>query len=205
MTSLLPTVLTAKRGNWQRFKARQRNQRFLALVKKIYTRDKYTCRFCGFQTKKYLSVVNKDHNYSNNKSSNLVTACSLCTQCFFLDSLGQDGKTGGYVIYLPEISQADLNHFCRVLFSSMLKDAPYKGKLQTSFLSLKDRSQIVEQLFGPGSSNPNTFGQALIDSNLEHKQLKHPALVNLRLLPERKFFAEQVKYWKKTVFDQIPL
>lgn len=201
----LPVVLNAKRGNWQRFQARKRNQRFLAVRDKIFVRDRHTCRYCGFQSQKYQEVVNHDNNYANNKTANLVTACSLCAQCFFLDSVGQDKNTGGYVIYLPEISQADLNHFCRVLFSSMLRDAPYKGKLQTTYMSLKDRGQTVDQLFGPQSHEPTTFGQTLIDTNLNNKVSQLELMKNLRLLPRRVNIPDQVKYWKETVFDQIPL
>lgn len=203
--SLLPIILTARRGNWQRFKARERNQRFLAIQKKIFERDNNTCRYCGFAANKHQVVVNHDQNYSNNKANNLVTACIFCAQCFFLDQIGKNNNTGGYVIYLPEITQADLNHTCRVLFSSLLRDAPYKGKLQNTYLSLKDRTAFVDEMFGPNSSNPNIFGQALIDSNFNAEQLNHPALLNLRLLPERKCFSEAILYWKTTVFDQIPL
>ena len=202
---LLPIVLTSRRGNWQRFMARRQNKRFLAIEKKIFARDYNTCRYCGFQANKHQVVVNHDHNYSNNKSKNLVTACIFCAQCFFLDQIGKNNRTGGYVIYLPEMTQADLNHVCRVLFSSLLRDAPYKGKLQNTYLSLKDRINTVNDIFGPNSSNPNIFGQALIDSNFSAEQLQHSALNSLRILPERKFFSKEIIYWKTTVFDQVPL
>ena len=202
---LLPIILTARRGNWQRFAARGRNQRFLALQKKIFHRDQDSCRYCGFTSLKHQVVVNHDHNYSNNTAENLVTACIFCAQCFFLDQIGKNNNTGGYIIYLPEINQADLNHICRVLFASLLRDAPYKGKLQNTYLSLKDRMTFVDEIFGPNSSNPNTFGQALIDSNLSTEQLQHQALLNLRILPEKKCFTEPILYWKNTVFDQVAL
>jgi intracellular multiplication protein IcmJ len=204
---LLPITLTAKRGNWPRFRARRNNQSYLKLEEKILARDEYTCRFCGFTSDKYQVVVNinSDYNAGQSKPDNLATACSFCAQCLFLDGIGQGNNWGGSIIYLPEISQADLNHFCRVLFSSMLRDAPYKGKLQTAYLSLKDRENAVNDIFGPKSSDPYTFGQALIDSNLNDDQLQHPVMTHLRLLPERKNFTQEVNYWKSTVFDQLPL
>ena len=202
---LLPIVLTARRGNWQRFAARRRNQSFLTIQKKVFARDHNTCRYCGFHSGKYQVVTNYDHDYSHNKPDNLVTTCVFCAQCFFLDQIGKNNITGGYVIYLPEFSQADLNHICRVLFSSLLKDAPYKGKLQNTYLSLKDRMSQVDEIFGPNSSDPNVFGQALIDSNLSINQLQNSTLANLRILPERKYFTKEIAYWKETVFDQVPL
>lgn len=202
---LLPIFLTAKRGNWQRFVGRKTNPAFLPLRDKVFARDEHTCRYCGYQDMKYQEVVNIDQNYDNNALENLATACSLCAQCFFLDSLGLDGKSGGLIIYLPEINQADLNHFCRALFCSMLRDAPYKGKLQAAYLSLQDRAKFLEDIFGPHSQEPEQFGRALIDSGLTETQLHNPIFTELKLLPIRKFFKEQAEYWKTTVFANIPL
>jgi intracellular multiplication protein IcmJ len=204
---LLPIVLTAKRGNWPRFRSRRNNKSFLSLEKQVLARDQRTCRYCGFSSEKYQQVVNINNDYSPGQSTinNMATACVFCAQCLFLDGIGHDNNWGGTLIYLPEISQADLNHFCRVLFASMLRDAPYKGKLQTAYLSLKDRENIVNETFGPKSSDPYTFGQTLIDSNLSSDQLQHPLMMQLRLLPDRKCFTEEILYWKTTVFDQIPL
>jgi intracellular multiplication protein IcmJ len=204
---LLPITLTAKRGNWPRFRSRRSNPNFQKLEAKVFARDQNTCRYCGFASEKYQVVVNINHDYNpgQSKPENLATACVFCAQCMFLDGIGQGNNWGGSIIYLPEISQADLNHFCRVLFSSMLRDAPYKGKLQTAYLSLKDRENAVNEIFGPKSSDPYTFGQALIDSNLNEDQLKHPVMTNLRLLPDRKCFTQEINYWKSTVFDQLPL
>lgn len=201
----LPIKISATRGNWSRFVSRRKNQSFLEAQTKVFARDKDTCQYCGFQSKKYMVVVNKDNNYSNNKLSNLATCCSLCYPCFFVDKIGSVKGTGGYLIFLPEISQADLNHFCRVLFSSMLKDAPYKGKLQASYLSFKERSSIIDDIFGPNSHIPHSFGQSIIDSDLTVEQLDKPVIENIRYLPDRKYIKDQVIYWKNTIFDQIPL
>ena len=205
MKNNLPLIITARRGNWQRFLSRRRNKRFLEIQQKVFVRDESTCQYCSLQTDKYLWVVNTDQDYANNHVNNLATACSFCAQCFFIDCIGQNNRMGGTVIYLPEVSQADLNHFCRVLFTSMLRDAPYKGKLQSTFMSLLDRTKVVEEVFGPESSQANTLGQALIDSSLSAEQLRHPLMKNLRILPNRKNFTVEIEYWKKTIFDQIPL
>lgn len=201
----LPIVLSAHRGNWQRFMARKSNKSFLEVRDKIFARDDFTCRYCGFQAKQYQEVINADQNYENNKLDNLVTACQFCAQCFFLDSVGLDSKSGGTVIYLPEINQPDLNHFCRALFCSMLRDAPYKGKLQSAYLSLQDRAKPIEEVFGPNTQDPTVFGQSLIDSGLTAAQLKHPIFTELKLLPTRKFYKTQAEFWKTTVFANIPL
>jgi len=205
MSTLLPITLTAIRGNWNRFQARLKNPHFQEVQKKILARDNYTCRYCGFESDKFNFVVNHDHDYKNNVAKNMVTSCPFCTQCFFLDGIGKDENMGGLVIYLPEVSQADLNHFCRVLFCSMLRDAPYKGKLQSTYLNLKDRLQYTEELFGPDTGSPATFGQALLDSGIKKDQLQSKVMENIKLLPLRKYFAPQINYWKRSIYSQIPI
>lgn len=202
---LLPVSLSARRGNGQRFLSRKSNKAFQNAALTVFKRDDYTCRYCGFQSQKYQEVVNIDHNYSNNKLNNLATACTFCSMCLVLDIVGIDGRSGGSIIHLPEINQADLNHFVRALFCSLLRDAPYKGKLQSVYLSLQDRSKPVEEVFGPGAHDPSTFGQSLIDSGLTEQQLKHPVLTELKFLPARKYYKDQAQYWKTTVFANIPL
>ena len=203
--SLYPLILSARKGNYRKFQARRQNKNFMAIKQKILVRDQNTCRFCGFKSDKYQEVVNIDQNYSNNVAPNLATACSFCTQCFFLDAIGSDASMNGEVIHLPEISQADLNNFCRVLFCSMDKDTPYKNRLQAIYLSLKDRTNAIDNCFGPDSHDPNIFGQGLVDTNLSEEELRHPLLREVRLLPIKKNFKEQIDYWKKTVFAKIPL
>lgn len=195
----------AKRGNWQQFMARKSNKSFLATEKRVLERDKNTCRYCGFTCDRFMSIVNHDHNYQNNTLSNLVTACSLCMPCFFIDSLGSDGKTGGLLIWLPTISQSDLNHFCRALFCSMLRDASYRGKLQSTYIGIQERKQEVEALFGPHTSEPAIFGQTLIDSGITPEKLKHPIMQAIKLLPLRKYFLEQSNHWRQTTFAVIPI
>ncbi len=205
MADLLPVTLTAQRGTWRLYSARKRNNSFLSIKKRVLQRDNYTCRFCGFFAKEFQEVVNIDQNYKNNKPENLATACCFCAQCFFIDAVGLDSNTGGNIVHIPEISQADLNNFCRVLYCSLDKESAYKGKLQAVYMSLKDRSKEVINCFGPDSSDPRVFGQGLLDASLSKDELQHEVLKHLRLLPSRKSFSVQIDYWKKTVFAKVPL
>ena len=204
---LLDVKLTAKRGNWQRFVARRKKPKFKELEKTILARDDCTCQYCGFRSDKFQLVLNKNQNYSPAHTiiSNMVTSCIFCAQCFFLDGIGTTKATGGWLIYLPEISQANLNNFVRVMFTSMLNDAPYRGKLHTTYLSLKDRTKEIDDVFGSTSHDPFTFGQSIIDCNFSEDELNLPLMQNIRLLPDRKCFTRQIDYWKKTVFADIPL
>ena len=72
-------------------------------------------------------------------------------------------------------------------------------------MSLKERGKIVEEVFGPETNKPNVLGQALLDCNFSAKQMKHPSIKSLRLLPDRHKFRKETIYWKNTIFDEIPL
>ena len=63
-----------------------------------------------------MEVINLDGNYKNNKVTNMVLACPLCAQCFFLEMIGKVANTGAILIYLPEISQEDLNLYAMLYF-----------------------------------------------------------------------------------------
>lgn len=203
---LLPLHLVAKHGNWAQFLKRKKNPPFQKLEKTILERDGNACRFCGFTSDKYQEIVNIDHNYQNNEPGNLATACNFCAMYGFVDGICQGNKQTATLILLPELSATALNHFARVLFCCMLKDGPYKGKLLATYLSLQERKEPLEELLGPGSSNPLVFGQSILDAQIDlSKQLSHPLTQHIRLLPGRKYFKTQLEYWRQTVFSQLPL
>jgi intracellular multiplication protein IcmJ len=198
MTNLYPIKLTATPEAWRIFSLRKADPAFKIFNQQTLERDQYTCCFCGFQAKQGQEVINLDNNYRNNKPSNLVTACCLCTQCFFLETVGKDDNSGGIMIYLPEITQNDLNGFCHVLFSAMSNATDYRTDAQNIYRGLKLRSQAVEEKLGEGLSDPALFGRILIDMpDKDRIHIAEKILPPLRLLPSYTKFAKQVKIWSE--------
>jgi len=200
---LHPIQLSATSGMWRLFAIRKADPAFLDFANKILERDKYTCQFCEFQAKQYQEIVNLDHNYLNNKATNLVTACCFCTQCFFLEAVGKNEYGGGTLIYLPEISQNELNGFCHVLFCAIANATGYQTDAQNIYRTLKSRSKIVEQNLGEGMHNPTLLGQMLIDSHIsDREKTSNEILKNLRLLPSHEKFSEQIKVWATAALEE---
>jgi len=196
--SNLSIVLTASLTNFSQFASRRGNPKFRAACKKVWQRDDYTCQYCGFQAKDYQEVINKDQNYRNNKFDNLVTACVFCTQCFFLESVGDNGYGGGTLIYTTEISQPDINALCHVLFCAMVNNSQYSESAQAIYQMLKMRSNLVEKSFGEGMSDPNIFSKVLLDYQATHNDKNIKKLLrHLRLLPARGRFSKQIEHWAK--------
>ncbi len=195
--------LKASAGAWRLYSARQADPRFKAFQKKVFERDQFTCRFCGFQARELQEVINLDGNYTHNKLSNLATSCCFCAQCFFIESVGVGGYGGGSLIYLPELLQSELNSLCHVLFCAITNDTGYKSTAQSIYRSLKFRTQPVEEKFGEGSSDPAVFGRLLIDSGYVDRDESDSIFRDVRLLPSRAKFRKQIEKWAAGALEEV--
>ncbi len=188
--------LTATANNWRLFVLRKSDSAFLNFQEKIHARDHFTCQFCGFEAKQFLETINLNGNYLSNKRDNLVTACGMCAQCFFLEAVGKSDFGGGVLIYLPELSQTELNALCHVLFASQLYRLKEASNASSIYRGLKLRAQIVEEQIGEGMSNPALFGQMLIDAKVEKAPEFHSAMAkSIRLLPNLSRFSAEMVAW----------
>lgn len=194
-----PLQLDAKSGNWRLFAARKADPAFRKFSEKVWQRDNYTCQFCGFQARIYQEIVNLDRNYRNNKIDNLTTACCFCTQCLFLEAVGKSDYGGGTLIYLPEMTQPELDGLCHVLFCAIANATNYRADAQSVYRSLKLRAQPVEEKLGEGMSQPAVLGQLLIETDTPSEII----LQDLRLLPSRSKFNQQIEDWAKAAMEEL--
>lgn len=195
--------LAVNLSGWRIFVRRREDKPFLPVAEQVYKRDNYTCQYCGFQARQYQEVVNLDGNYANNKLSNMVTACCFCSQCLFIQSVGVDEMGGGQLVYLPEMSQADLNSFCHVLFCAMGNGTGYQDSAQAIYRSFKFRSQQVESKFGTGTSNPTIFGQLILEHEAKNPETKLNVLQEIRLLPSYTKFKIQLDAWAAAALEEL--
>lgn len=195
--------LRASPGAWRLYAARQSDIKFKSFEQKIFNRDHYTCQFCGFQAKMYQDIINLDGNYLNNKADNLATSCCFCAQCFFLESVGVGGYGGGNLIFLPELTQAELNSFCHVIFCAITNDTGYKMVAQTIYRSFKFRSQVIEDKYGEGTSDPSIFARLIIDSRSVNPEKSDEIFKDIRLLPSRAKFRKQIEHWAASALQEI--
>lgn len=201
---MYPLKLSANFEAWKAFTVRKSHKDFLQFSQRVFARDDYSCQFCGFQAKEFQEVVSLDGDYYQAKLANSVTACCFCAQCLFLESVGTGNFGGGTLIYLPEVSQADLNSFCHVIFCAINNDTEYKSSSEAIYRSLKFRAHPIEEQFGEGTSEPSVFGQLLIDSgNQNNQELQQVMQTSIRLLPSRIRFKTQIERWSKIAMSGL--
>jgi intracellular multiplication protein IcmJ len=182
--------LSASFENWKLFWLRRTHPRFQPIAQKVFERDQYTCQFCSIAAPlAKFEVINLDANYQNNKASNLVTACPLCAQCCFIESIGTGSFGGGVLINLPEISQNQLNALVNEAFLATHTKSAQAVSAENILRDFKFRSADVEKIFGDGMSDPAKFGMLMLTANLPKAQL-NKILLPLRLLPIRTRFLE---------------
>lgn len=190
--------LRATPNDWRLFMIRRADTRFLEFQKKVHARDEYTCQFCGFKARECMESVNINGNYLENKLNNLATACGFCAQCFFLEAVGKSDFGGGVLIFLPEMSQQELNALCHTLFASQIYRLKTAVNAKSIYRSLKLRAQLIEEKLGEGLSNPARFGQMLIDVSQEKKkELQSLLQGSIRLLPNIASFADELATWAR--------
>lgn len=194
-------------SGWKMMRMRDRNKAFTSTLLKILQRDNNTCQFCGFAgIQKQMYVVNIDGNYNNNVANNMCCSCSICTRCVLLGSFeaGDEQDSVERLIICNELSQVQLNHIYRVLLTSMANPSLGQAEVaKTLFRSLRNRANLVDELFGANASDTRVFSQAVFDSGIsEHKNLRH-ILQNLRYLPTRNSFYKEWPLWKNQLKSQL--
>lgn len=193
---LLPIVLSAKRSSWRMLDthADEHDTRYSAIRPQILERDDNRCRFCNFKAAKYMEVHHIDDDHGNNDPKNLATACGFCHMCFHLGMCGI--KDAGTIIWCPEITQADLNNLCRVLFVSINNAGKYSDISRNIFNNLESRAGVIKDELGDGAVMPGMLGQAFLDMSEEQYESRGKRLPGLRLLPKMPAYIKQVAYWQ---------
>lgn len=211
-------ILSASRKSWKMSSSHGTEfdkdyKKHKAVWDKVWERDKFTCYYCQFTSKKHQEIHHLNDEHDDNSLDNLVTVCPLCHQSFHLDLAST--TNGGKIIWLPEFSQQELNYLCRAIFiaieeSEMAetenREAVGFAKIARTFeTSLAERTLIVDHHFSSGASEPSVFANALIKMSPELYEKRSQTLSSFKLLHLRNRFPVQVKYWKNQTFKDLPV
>lgn len=166
------------------------------LVKKVHLRDKNTCLFCGWNERNLslLSVSSLTCNYDMNTSQkHLVTSCVICQ---LTQRLGMAANLGaGDLIYLPELTQAQVNEIARAIFlAKKLKVKDCDDAIEPLISYIQDeRKVLAAQYVGPVPFKLNNFAVALRELEQEFYLKRETMLSPLRFWPKFSYLEEVVQ------------
>lgn len=195
MSECLPISLQIAGVQWQYFSRRRADQRFSTFAEKVWARDNHECRYCGYSSREHMEVINLNGNYRQNTLSNMVTSCFFCAPCFFLDGIGQGLPGSGVFIYMPDMTQGELNALCHVLMQGLVAGGgEQQSQLRSHYRSLRLRVQLVEKHIGEGFSDIAQYVRVLSDVPPEKlvsfQEIFHE---NIRFLPDLAAFSPLVQ------------
>jgi intracellular multiplication protein IcmJ len=178
----LPLVLgIARSANNAQFASKGKQTDLPAdLRQKILERDAHTCRYCGFQSLKYQDVHFMNDLPGDTRPENLATTCIFCHQCFNLQDV--PSMRSGILIWLPEISQADLHHIARAVYVARISQGPVAEAARRALDSLTKRREDVKARLG--TDDPFILSSVLKDYISDNAyEARGRKLEGLRLFP----------------------
>jgi intracellular multiplication protein IcmJ len=132
-----------------------------------------------------------------------ATTCIFCEQCLHLERAAVTGA--GLLLWLPEISQADLNHLARAIYVARLDQGPMAELATRALDALTQRRSDAKKRLG--SDDPMLLATILRESlNDNEIKVASKKLDGIRLLPSDKYmvrgahgdsnrFPQIAKYW----------
>ncbi len=150
------------------------------LKQKIFTRDDNTCQCCGFKAKKYQEILFANGNQQDLSENNLKTVCIFCHQCFNLHNVSV--MRSGVLLWLPEISQADLHHISRAIYVARISQGPIAEAARKSLDALMKRREAVRARIG--TDDPYILASILQDYLTDaHYAKRDEKIEGIRLFP----------------------
>lgn len=210
-----PITLGVVRPNWS---AQQINMIMPNNPETVYAaireRDNNTCQCCGFRAENYQQVLHINGNPRDFADDNLLTTCIFCHQCFDLETVNQ--MQSGMLIWLPEFTQAELNHLARALYLARVVPGAMATTARKIFDVLYERGEEAKRRLG--SRDPGALAIVMRDF-LTKKEYDHvrASLDGIRLLPlekrmvrdeatgaEMNGFGTIFAHWRSKVYKDMP-
>ncbi len=167
------------------------------LKQKIFERDNHTCQCCGFRSAKYQDVHFLNGRRNDVQPDNMATTCIFCHQCFNLDDVS--AMRSGVLIWLPELSQAQLHHIARAVYVARISQGPIADAARRSLeVLMKRRDEMRNRL---GTDDPFILSTVLKDYISQASyETRRDKLEGIRLFPlDRRIIRES-----DLEFNQFP-
>lgn len=214
-----PISLGVRRVNWS---AKGRAPALVADIEKatnaVFERDNHTCKCCGFRSEKWQQVLHLNGDTRDFSDKNTLTTCIFCHQCFDLESVVK--MESGMLIWLPEMSQAELNTLMRAVHVSRRAQGTMNKLAAQVNNTLYARGNEAKRRLGTDS--PEALAIVMRDFlTAGEYQRAQKNMEGIRLLPMAKRtvamineqtgepgttneFIQILNYWQNHVYNDIP-
>lgn len=210
---LPPLIPGVKLGTWRRDDphAVDHDREYALARLSAMTRDRFTCRYCGFisiperkaepttlKASGYLEAHHEDDDHSNNDKSNLVTTCPWCHMVHHIGFAGNQGLAR--MIYMPWMSQEDLNLLLNCLCVAASRGGELGDDAETLLAWLQALEGFVIQEYGEEMTDPASLGTILAGLAREHPDLyaqRAKGLAHLRVMPVPQMFEPAIAWWSE--------
>ncbi len=179
----------------------------ISMFNKVLKRDDHRCQCCGFQTKpkedgySYQMLHPKDGDVRNHNIDNFITVCRFCYLSLHPGYAGNGNL--GTVIWMPEISQIDLNFIVRTIFVAINAESTHEGSARALYSSLDNRGIYIDEQLGEKARNPGFIAQTMID--IAPSTIHQKILDGLRLLPTHFCNDDSITHFAATAYKDYPV
>jgi intracellular multiplication protein IcmJ len=178
----IPVILGLNRKFTNPSRSDTQNSRDLSaeVKQKVFEKDDFTCRGCGFRSQKYQDIHFLNYNYSDTRLENMATMCIFCHQCFNLDMVNE--MRSGILIWLPEIKQEDLHNIARAVYVARISQGPIADAARRAFETMMKRREEARNRIG--TDDPYILSCVLRDYLTQsHYDRRTQKLEGIRLFP----------------------
>jgi len=128
---------------------------------KVLARDHHTCIYCGFHSEKFQEVrpLNAEGVARPGQADDWVTSCHMCDQVLSLERAGMLGEA--ILIWLPELTQAELNHLVRALYVARASEGDAAESAKRGLEALRNRRDEAKRRLG--TDDPLILATAFTD------------------------------------------
>lgn len=128
--------------------------------------------------------------------------CALCFHPSNLDYIASGDM--GFLIFAPDITQEQINSL--ILMTEYIKTFDKDELLELTLdmeSTLRGRQDLMESIYGEGTSDPSIFCQFLYTMEEEEYHNRINFVKNLRFVPSPSIIRNEVKYYSSNVLEKF--
>jgi len=141
----------------------------------VFRRDFHSCRYCGFQSEKYQICAGA----ASEDPDALRTVCIFCDQVLHVDVIPK--QRSGCLVWLPELSQAELNRAMPEIYALRISRGPKADQARAILNRIMKRREEARENFG--SDDPLELIRRLQDCGEDRGEIDRLAVRGLRVMP----------------------